>query len=200
MPFQPTLPARGATERATLRKTQVLHFNPRSPHGERRLGSRADSPAAKISTHAPRTGSDRCSLRATRSARISTHAPRTGSDGRDGSEGGFVPVHFTPRSPHGERRLEEQASFRERKISTHAPRTGSDVFCSSFAFCPTNFNPRSPHGERPIGSYATPEEADFNPRSPHGERPRRMIFRRSSCVFQPTLPARGGTDGAQNGR
>ena len=56
-------------------------------------------------------------------------------------------------------------------ISTHAPRTGSDMFPVSQPRASTDFNPRSPHGERPVGSYATPEEAEF----------------------QPTLPARGAT-------
>ena len=34
--FQSTLPARGATSRALVYDASVIHFNPRSPHGERR--------------------------------------------------------------------------------------------------------------------------------------------------------------------
>ena len=34
--FQSTLPARGATQPAPLARIQARHFNPRSPHGERR--------------------------------------------------------------------------------------------------------------------------------------------------------------------
>ena len=80
-------------------------FNPRSPHGER-LPINADTNSfVKISTHAPRTGSDNQSFldavrvngfQPTLPARgatmdyveyltakaISTHAPRTGSDGK----------------------------------------------------------------------------------------------------------------------
>ena len=33
--FQSTLPARGATSTVTPSKSAILHFNPRSPHGER---------------------------------------------------------------------------------------------------------------------------------------------------------------------
>ena len=101
--FQPTLPARGATRSSSI----VI-------------------PSFPISTHAPRTGSDRC--RARRRAprcRISTHAPRTGSDANS-------------RAQPGERR----------NISTHAPRTGSDGGVPERHRATFNFNPRSPHGER----------------------------------------------------
>ena len=122
--FQSTLPARGATRRAS---------------GETSNGA--------ISIHAPRTGSDRPPVGVVRGQEISIHAPRTGSDGhtppevpqtlisihapRTGSDMstslyGVIGTHFNPRSPHGER-------------PTHpAGRNGRSG----------NFNPRSPHGER----------------------------------------------------
>ena len=103
-PFQPTLPARGATGRNQAAK--------------RREGG--------ISTHAPRTGSDTTKkpsptwsrFQPTLPARgatgytqelnkirqISTHAPRTGSDAPIAASCGSRP-HFNPRSPHGERLL-----------------------------------------------------------------------------------------------
>ena len=101
--FQPTLPARGATMTALYRLLSNRHFNPRSPHGERRTPGKAENGHEKISTHAPRTGSD-------------FH---------------FFPLHlregyFNPRSPHGERPTDGDAQAPPRKISTHAPRTGSD--------------------------------------------------------------------------
>ena len=124
--FQPTLPARGATNEQVVAKCVVL-----------------------ISTHAPRTGSDKI-LRAvfTAHTRISTHAPRTGSDCRR------IPVptrrrYFNPRSPHGERRLALDILQRRAFISTHAPRTGSDPSFRRVARLDLDFNPRSPHGERP---------------------------------------------------
>ena len=122
--FQPTLPARGATN--------VLSF--------------VDS-LFNISTHAPRTGSDLLFVPFHQRKRISTHAPRTGSDFR-------LPLslpaghHFNPRSPHGERQMRTQSRagylkfqptlpargatrhqlpvLLSQAISTHAPRTGSD--------------------------------------------------------------------------
>ena len=122
--FQPTLPARGATE-----------------HGHKTADGQP------ISTHAPRTGSDRRSV------------------GHCHGE-----HHFNPRSPHGERRTHRKSSpwFEEFQptlpargatqlrreggglcgISTHAPRTGSDEDYARLEAASKNFNPRSPHGER----------------------------------------------------
>ena len=56
------------------------YFNPRSPHGERREMLDAMDIRTKISTHAPRTGSD---------------TPQLG--------GITMTTDFNPRSPHGER-------------------------------------------------------------------------------------------------
>ena len=97
---------RTGSDRVIVTASSVnIHFNPRSPHGERlaREGLRADS--GKISIHAPRTGSDRA-----------TRPPKPASS------------HFNPRSPHGERRSPTQNSRCHRRISIHAPRTGSDHF------------------------------------------------------------------------
>ena len=124
--FQPTLPARGATIIGADFFAVLAHFNPRSPHGERRAGaSRVRARAVVISTHAPRTGSDIPDADySLQRVCISTHAPRTGSDAFPLSR--FAPpCHFNPRSPHGERPGWTMTT------------TGT-----------RNFNPRSPHGER----------------------------------------------------
>ena len=79
-PFQPTLPARGATLCISRPTASGCNFNPRSPHGERRRADRHRQGDVAISTHAPRTGSDRaCSC---------YHR---------------LCIYFNPRSPHGER-------------------------------------------------------------------------------------------------
>ena len=104
--FQPTLPARGATIIGADFFAVLAHFNPRSPHGERRAGaSRVRARAVVISTHAPRTGSDIPDADySLQRVCISTHAPRTGSDGRVACAGARG-SDFNPRSPHGERRF-----------------------------------------------------------------------------------------------
>ena len=56
--FQPTLPVRGATCKATTIRPPRRYFNPRSPCGERLASVVANKPHVKISTHAPRAGSD----------------------------------------------------------------------------------------------------------------------------------------------
>ena len=123
--------------------------------------------------------------------RISIHAPRTGSD---------VPcwIHpqqqydFNPRSPHGERRSEDDVlhpasvfqstlpargatavNLMTRKryiISIHAPRTGRDGRQLCGRVRRGYFNPRSPHGERRCPALRPIRRRHFNPRSPHGER------------------------------
>ena len=112
VPFQSTLPARGATTGRWAAESAPSDFNPRSPHGERRCYNYSADAAINISIHAPRTGSDdrRAAEHAACEA-ISIHAPRTGSDG--GAAG-------QPRSLG--------------RISIHAPRTESDaLLCASSA-------------------------------------------------------------------
>ena len=122
--FQSTLPARGATDAlAILIMRNIIsihaprtgsdsttatesvppnHFNPRSPHGERRERRRTALQSA-----------------------ISIHAPRTGSD-KEVNIYGAVYQHFNPRSPHGERLSNIRGFSAHDIISIHAPRTGSD--------------------------------------------------------------------------
>ena len=190
--FQSTLPARGATARDAgldtgiiisihaprtgsddeekLLLLELLHFNPRSPHGERHH-RRADCPIRFDFNPRSPHGERRCRIpgipcralfQSTLPARgatwyniivrgwcvISIHAPRTGSDDVDGA---VDVVHLA--------------------ISIHAPRTGSDMvqYYSERMVC--YFNPRSPHGERRRGwCCGCCSPCNFNPRSPHGER------------------------------
>ena len=78
--FQSTLPARGATGRCALTRRIIMNFNPRSPHGERRVSTCLRHNRPYISIHAPRTGSDAPPTTSEPTVVISIHAPRTGSD------------------------------------------------------------------------------------------------------------------------
>ena len=134
-------------------------------------------------------------LRAVHRARlaISTHAPRTGSDRREHWQPGNA-AYFNPRSPHGERQGSTINRQTPEVISTHAPRTGSDEGYQKAGRDPADFNPRSPHGERHFRpSMRSRAFWYFNPRSPHGERPRYVPAQQGTDAFQPTLPARGAT-------
>ena len=78
--FNPRSP-HGERPSQTVQNGKRLYFNPRSPHGERQSLYLLLSCAFFISTHAPRTGSDKAGDLMTRKRYIiSTHAPRTGSD------------------------------------------------------------------------------------------------------------------------
>ena len=103
--FNPRSP-HGERRGASATRRMSRNFNPRSPHGERLALEDVFHTSHRISTHAPRTGSDvKLRLGKSEKVRISTHAPRTGSD-----------IGINVNTPKGV------------SISTHAPRTGSDCF------------------------------------------------------------------------
>ena len=78
--FQSTLPVWGATGKLLDIHQNTLHFNPRSPCGERPENTDIFFVISDISIHAPRVGSD-----------LQRAAPRS------------VRINFNPRSPCGER-------------------------------------------------------------------------------------------------
>ena len=123
--FQSTLPARGATTTSCTTYRRTLHFNPRSPHGERRepmislFGAfvfQSTLPArgatnctapglprgGTFQSTLPARGATGCAPAERRNKSISIHAPRTGSDA-----------------------IPRVQAFQS-DISIHAPRTGSD--------------------------------------------------------------------------
>ena len=194
-----------------------MHFNPRSPHGER-----------------PRTGTSPDNWTC-----ISIHAPRTGSDVLPAVTVKVHQGYFNPRSPHGERRYGLEYRFEDGivisihaprtgsdaiksgvfaplRISIHAPRTGSDIamlpitrgvvkFQSTlpargatlFLHCRTSLFPFQStlpaRGATVRAMKKYREKEDFNPRSPHGERPWQDWQNEPDKAFQSTLPARGAT-------
>ena len=167
--FQPTLPARGATGRfvaaiyefvisthaprtgsdtnAAASANAAADFNPRSPHGERRI-SFAGSPQRHLfQPTLPARGAT------TVNERIydvqQDFNPRSPHGERRRQEWTYLRRNdFNPRSPHGERQQIASGVHKHAHISTHAPRTGSDSNRGNDAAGGRNFNPRSPHGER----------------------------------------------------
>ena len=146
------------------------HFNPRSPHGERRNTCRRLSSVKGISTHAPRTGSDALFDTPPTFTPISTHAPRTGSD--------CIRNHI--------------ASYHD--ISTHAPRTGSD---DSFhlGFTAQGISTHAPRTGSDRQTIANESEIiQFQPTLPARGATEAAKKKLAECqAFQPTLPARGAT-------
>ena len=127
IPFQSTRPARGATVLLEGSTPVITGFNPRAPHGARRMQW-----LGFFSQH-----------------RVSIHAPRTGRDVL-GVVVGITASSFNPRAPHGARQIGTKAvtafiafqstrpargattgpylrAYRQ-QVSIHAPRTGRDLW------------------------------------------------------------------------
>ena len=146
--FQSTLPARGATWRASAAKKPASYFNPRSPHGERRPSAAQSTRFTNFNPRSPhgerphlrRSSGVRNGFQSTLPARgatqfgdggdfallISIHAPRTGSDGQACDE--------RPRKHKFQSTLPARGATAHgcgesagSDISIHAPRTGSDI-------------------------------------------------------------------------
>ena len=171
--FQPTLPARGATGLSRRPDSRTPHFNPRSPHGERRGAFQVSDELSMISTHAPRTGSDSL-LHKKRAVLqgISTHAPRTGSDTNDFVT--FLCVY---------------------DISTHAPRTGSDSRAASRASSRQQFQPTLPARGATRPSSRCPSSSAFQPTLPARGATCRDAWRYLTAAISTHAPRTGSDDG-----
>ena len=119
--FQPTLPARGATQKMGGGEVEREDFNPRSPHGERLGHGDTGQPENDFNPRSPH------------GERLSTV-----------SDTAHASTHFNPRSPHGERRERPAFYFRRAYISTHAPRTGSDILCFFIRVCINRISTHAP--------------------------------------------------------
>ena len=124
--------------------------------------------------------------------RISTHAPRVGSDAYWQTCLSWQ-IYFNPRSPRGERpgipRTSKKAGiFQPTLPAWGATRVMMDVTLYQL------FQPTLPAWGATGSSMtdATYNE-NFNPRSPRGERREHMIAPPMTSLFQPTLPAWGAT-------
>ena len=101
-------------------------FNPRSPCGERQVTVGTVLKLKEFQPTLPVRGATGLPLRDKLLVRISTHAPRAGSD--RGVRGWRLIIgDFNPRSPCGERRGGGGGLLHPGAISTHAPRAGSDM-------------------------------------------------------------------------
>ena len=107
---------------------------------------------------------------------ISIHAPLTGSDGRFQSFPLAFDPNFNPRSPYGERQMQNMFTDDINEFQSTLPLRGATRYSRPGRGSPPYFNPRSPYGERRIT---------------------REIWA-TSCIFQSTLPLRGATQPPEN--
>ena len=168
MAFQPTLPARGATQ--TVRGAGgTQKFQPTLPARGATQAGHMPGIFQVISTHAPRTGSDHVNAFIARAGLISTHAPRTGSDGHDPAERRNR-HDFNPRSPHGERLSRVLFALHNRPFQPTLPARGATNQRGCVSRCDA-FQPTLPaRGATCAVLRGERAETHFNPRSPHGER------------------------------
>ena len=212
--FNPRSP-HGERRDCSVRFGMQSNFNPRSPHGERLHGHGWGWAGFDFNPRSPHGERQPVSITHWMPYPISTHAPRTGSD-RAASRSAFSSSNFNPRSPHGERRLPLVCFCTIVLISTHAPRTGSDASSAMSTRLLARFQPTLPARGATRAPGCTMRRSDFNPRSPHGERQRFSLpeitgksisthaprtgsdttgayLPQVVIGFQPTLPARGAT-------
>ena len=96
-------------------QTGVLHFNPRSPCGERLQNTTRDIIDAIFQSTLPVWGATRAVFRGRVRTDISIHAPRVGSDSCQ-SRRRPQTSHFNPRSPCGERPPTAYTPYRGDKL------------------------------------------------------------------------------------
>ena len=150
--------------------SKTRYFNPRSPHGERPLIARRVNAARLFQPTLPARGATSICLKGRKDAKISTHAPRTGSDIANHVLGQALAI-----STHAPRTGSDDKFLRQGRVHTGfqptLPARGATVEFARKFFQLIDFNPRSPHGERPHQYAFAGDLQNFNPRSPHGERP-----------------------------
>ncbi len=190
--FNPRPPQGERLDASLANLIDFKDFNPRPPQGERHPGRVRRRGSAEFQPTPPARGATRTWYHDFFAKRISTHAPRKGSD-QNGVKTLLNSLYFNPRPPQGERRgiagasspipifqptppargaTGDRRSFvANTDISTHAPRKGSDLQLWSVRPSTAYFNPRPPQGERHAVSGGTSREV----------------------AFQPTPPARGAT-------
>ena len=148
--FQPTLPARGATARQRTRRS-----------------------TGGISTHAPRTGSDRCL----------TECPA----GRG---------YFNPRSPHGERRAKHRAPKQRRLFQPTLPARGATAFSARCTARRRRFQPTLPARGATIDALTAQRIEAFQPTLPaRGATHLYAIGKLRLCIISTHAPRTGSDQG-----
>ena len=141
-------PRMGSDRSLSRSSYRTLHFNPRSPDGERRVANAIFDGVRAISIHAPRMGSD-AMARTRQEIIIGFQSTLPGWGATFNVIGDVGAGVFQSTLPGWGATQQRRHPVQQGRISIHAPRVGSDPPpCRSC--CPGRyFNPRSPGGERP---------------------------------------------------
>ena len=168
-------------------------FNPRAPHGARRVDLEELESIVEFQSTRPARGATWPLWLSRLQSQVSIHAPRTGRDfEKDDFDYSLLLVSI--HAPRTGRDLRAGLSQYNLSVSIHAPRTGRDSRADYNPHQFTRFNPRAPHGARLVllsyvgtrlqfqstrpargatgeDGYYWHTESGFNPRAPHGARP-----------------------------
>ena len=182
-------------ERRPLKRGRALrdYFNPRSPHGERLGAYNTFYTARKFQSTLPARGATSPRGVPGSLQRISIHAPRTGSDKRRNTPR-FYPNDFNPRSPHGERHKPGGGAATTRIFQSTLPARGATRwFLHHFREVTISIHaPRT--GSDPATFSGTGTGSHFNPRSPHGERLIRRLLLICNVNISIHAPRTGSDD------
>ena len=186
-------PRTGSDDNACDSKRTADHFNPRSPHGERRSAASATRCMSRFQPTLPARGATTLMDGLLPEQLISTHAPRTGSDTNSRSRSPRT-QNFNPRSPHGERLIKPETYLYNLVFQPTLPARGATTHSRHVQRAYQAFQPTLP-ARGATRRIVAPGKVivDFNPRSPHGERLKWTALKGLITEFQPTLPARGAT-------
>ena len=168
-----------------------LHFNPRSPRGERpkrlalsvrpslfqstlpaRGATRASGPCRrdrKFQSTLPARGATRWMIGPNGLTTISIHAPREGSDGAD-LAAKRINYDFNPRSPRGERPASACSRAETREFQSTLPARGATLILPASACCGQFQSTLPARGATLDWAGRGRDRSNFNPRSPRGER------------------------------
>ena len=168
--FQPTLPVRGATEPAHVRDIDVW-FQPTLPlRGATPEGGRAVPHLPRVSTHAPLAGSDEGQIAPSQPDLVSTHAPLAGSDVRSGRLSLQVFL-FQPTLPLRGATATANMFIDDGGFQPTLPLRGATLALAA-SLPPPMFQPTLPlRGATWWTGQRKSPRCRFNPRSPCGERP-----------------------------
>ena len=144
-------------------------FNPRTPHGVRRIRSVCKSSAFWFQSTHPTRGATPYYPQQLVGLAVSIHAPHTGCD------------------------VGQLKSYVQELVSIHAPHTGCDSKLVIVTAITQGFNPRTPHGVRRFIIEHCMSDNCFNPRTPHGVRRVVTLQTKHYLRFQSTHPTRGAT-------
>ena len=126
-------PRGGSDLKTSARRRSALHFNPRSPWGERRRPWKRPCGAWRFQSTLPVGGATLCSSVRAFPGFISIHAPRGGSDAK---KVGKYTVYkdFNPRSPWGERPQPFSCTNRSYRFQSTLPVGGATAKMHRFSF------------------------------------------------------------------